>query len=121
MVGKRGGGILEGHQPVIGIRAKLGRAPRARICLWPPQEKELRVEIEKGLKSVNLWANGLASKRVGQFSGGMKRRLSVAISLIGNPAIVYMDEPSTVSPAYAPSVAAQCCKSFFRVWADPPL
>jgi len=25
----------------------------------------------------------------------MKRRLSVAISLIGNPTVVYMDEPST--------------------------
>lgn len=64
------------------------------------QEKELRVEIEKGLKSVNLWANGLADKRVGQFSGGMKRRLSVAISLIGRPAVVYMDEPSTVRPSH---------------------
>lgn len=29
------------------------------------------------------------------FSGGMKRRLSVAISLIGNPLVVYLDEPST--------------------------
>lgn len=27
--------------------------------------------------------------------GGMKRRLSVAISLIGDPKVVYMDEPST--------------------------
>ena len=34
-------------------------------------------------------------KLVGEFSGGMKRRLSTACSLIGEPSIVYMDEPST--------------------------
>ena len=28
-------------------------------------------------------------------SGGMKRRLSVAISLVGDPLVVYLDEPST--------------------------
>lgn len=27
----------------------------------------------------------------------MKRRLSVAIALIGDPSVVYLDEPSTVS------------------------
>ena len=60
------------------------------------QEDELKVEIEKSLKRVNLWAGGVNVKRVGEFSGGMKRRLSVAISLMGSPAVVYMDEPSTV-------------------------
>jgi ABC-type multidrug transport system ATPase subunit len=33
--------------------------------------------------------------RVMNFSGGMKRRLSVAISSIGNPRIIFMDEPTT--------------------------
>ncbi|WZY98764.1 hypothetical protein YC2023_071093 [Brassica napus] len=38
---------------------------------------------------------GVADKPAGKYSGGMKRRLSVAISLIGSPKVVYMDEPST--------------------------
>lgn len=33
--------------------------------------------------------------QVGTYSGGMKRRLSVAISVIGNPRIIFMDEPTT--------------------------
>uniref|UniRef100_A0A0D9YL55 ABC transporter domain-containing protein n=1 Tax=Oryza glumipatula TaxID=40148 RepID=A0A0D9YL55_9ORYZ len=35
------------------------------------------------------------SQLVSKYSGGMKRRLSVAISLIGDPKVVYMDEPSS--------------------------
>ncbi|PRP74936.1 hypothetical protein PROFUN_15828 [Planoprotostelium fungivorum] len=30
-----------------------------------------------------------------QFSGGMKRRLQVAISLLGNPSVLFLDEPTT--------------------------
>jgi ATP-binding cassette subfamily A (ABC1) protein 3 len=36
---------------------------------------------------VNVRANNL--------SGGNKRKLSVAIAIIGNPPIVFLDEPST--------------------------
>lgn len=31
----------------------------------------------------------------GTYSGGNKRKLSVAIAMLGNPAIVFLDEPST--------------------------
>ncbi|XP_073225221.1 ABC transporter A family member 8-like isoform X2 [Cicer arietinum] len=51
--------------------------------------------VEESLKSVNLFYGGFADKQAGKYSGGMKRRLSVAISLIGDPRVVYMDEPST--------------------------
>ncbi len=33
--------------------------------------------------------------KVASFSGGMKRRLSLAISAIGNPKIILLDEPTT--------------------------
>jgi|EP01047_Picozoa_sp_COSAG01_P000783 ATP-binding cassette subfamily A (ABC1) protein 3 len=36
------------------------------------------------------------NKLAGELSGGNKRKLSVAIAMIGKPPIVFMDEPSTV-------------------------
>ncbi|KAF3671214.1 ABC transporter A family member 8, partial [Capsicum annuum] len=51
--------------------------------------------VEKSLKSFNLSQGGVADKLAKKYSGGMRRRLSVAISLIGDPKVVYMDEPST--------------------------
>lgn len=33
--------------------------------------------------------------KIKELSGGMKRRLSVAISLVGDPRIVFLDEPTT--------------------------
>ncbi|KAJ6339954.1 hypothetical protein OIU77_007827 [Salix suchowensis] len=55
----------------------------------------LKRAVEESLRSVNLFNGGVADKQAGKYSGGMKRRLSVAISLIGDPKVVYMDEPST--------------------------
>ncbi|GBF88379.1 ABC transporter A family member protein [Raphidocelis subcapitata] len=51
--------------------------------------------VESGLRSVNLWNGGVADKPAAAYSGGMKRRLSVAISFAGDPLVVYLDEPST--------------------------
>ncbi|KIZ07740.1 hypothetical protein MNEG_0209 [Monoraphidium neglectum] len=59
------------------------------------QGKALLEAVESGLRAVNLWNNGVADKQARQYSGGMKRRLSVAISFVGDPLVVYLDEPST--------------------------
>ncbi|KAG2497357.1 hypothetical protein HYH03_004516 [Edaphochlamys debaryana] len=40
-------------------------------------------------------SSGAGRRRVGAYSGGMKRRLSVAIAFMGDPSVVYLDEPST--------------------------
>ena len=36
-----------------------------------------------------------ASRPVSTYSGGMRRRLDIAMSLIGNPPVVFLDEPTT--------------------------
>ena len=55
--------------------------------------EELEGAVRKGLADVSL--TFASRKQSSQYSGGMKRRLSVACSLIGKPSIVYLDEPST--------------------------
>ena len=58
-----------------------------------PKGAALKREVRRVLADVALTA--WADKPSRSFSGGMKRRLSVACALVGNPRIVYLDEPST--------------------------
>ena len=64
----------------------------ARLRLVPHGTATTRA-VKHALAAVALsaWANSPTRS----FSGGMKRRLSVACALVGNPRIVYLDEPST--------------------------
>jgi ABC-type multidrug transport system ATPase subunit len=61
---------------------------------FPSTEKD----IKKCLESVNLYEN--KNGKVSTFSGGMRRRLSLAISLIGDPKLVILDEPTTGMDAH---------------------
>src|SRR5436305_8876037 len=36
-----------------------------------------------------------ARRRAGTYSGGMRRRLDIAASLVGRPSVIFLDEPST--------------------------
>ncbi|KAL4195540.1 hypothetical protein AMTRI_Chr05g65180 [Amborella trichopoda] len=68
------------------------------VLLWETltgRERLLFYAVDESLKSLNLYNGGFGDKRAGNYSAGMKRRLSVASSLIGNPQVVYLDEPST--------------------------
>lgn len=53
----------------------------------------LTAVAEKSLAEVRLVE--ASRMRAGSYSGGMKRRLSVAIALIGEPKLVILDEPTT--------------------------
>ena len=45
------------------------------------------------LEQFELTAAG--RRRVGTYSGGMRRRLDLAASLVGQPSVIFLDEPST--------------------------
>jgi ABC-type multidrug transport system ATPase subunit len=54
---------------------------------------DVKKRVDSLLESVGLYS--ARNQLVGKFSGGMKRRLSVAIAFAGDPEIVFLDEPST--------------------------
>lgn len=53
---------------------------------------ELKREIAEKLALTDL--TDRAKDRVGTFSGGMKRRLNLAVGLLGNPKLMMLDEPT---------------------------
>ena len=42
---------------------------------------------------------GAAGRRVGTYSGGLRRRLDLAASPAGHPAVIFLDEPRCAKPA----------------------
>lgn len=72
--------ILTGKENIILI-AKLRNVPK------PAQV------ADNLLKRFGL--TDVANKRAGTYSGGMKRRLDIAMSLVGAPAVIFLDEPTT--------------------------
>jgi ABC-2 type transport system ATP-binding protein len=54
--------------------------------------KEARAQAIANLKLMGLAER--AKGRIAKFSGGMKRRINLAISLMGNPELLFLDEPT---------------------------
>ena len=64
------------------------------------------------VEGLNLTA--FAKKQIHTSSRGMKRRLSVAISIIGDPLVVYLDEPSTALDPASPRLSWEVAKKTKR-------
>ena len=55
--------------------------------------EEIPERVKESLEDVDLYNNRSAKSR--ELSGGMQRRLSIAIALVGKPSVVILDEPSS--------------------------
>ncbi|MBI2148073.1 ABC transporter ATP-binding protein [Candidatus Woesearchaeota archaeon] len=60
--------------------------------LYNISRKEIKSRSEEILKLLQI--ENKTNSLAGSLSGGMKRRLSLAIALIHNPKIIYLDEPT---------------------------
>ena len=70
---------------------------------------QLKKEIAYVAKIVDLTDH--LNKSVSNYSGGMKRRLSLAIALIGNPKLLILDEPTV---GIDPSLRRNIWKELFK-------
>ena len=97
------------HADVTAIRRELGYLPQelgypsdmtafgfveyvAVLKEWNDRQKRVR-EVRRVLDLVGL--SDLATKKVAKLSGGQKRRVGLAQSLLGDPRILVLDEPTT--------------------------
>ncbi|HEY8465414.1 MAG TPA: ATP-binding cassette domain-containing protein [Solirubrobacterales bacterium] len=74
--------LMTGRE-LIHLQATLHRLPRA----------EARAKADELLARVGL--EHAADRRVGTYSGGMRRRLDLASALVHEPRVLFLDEPTT--------------------------
>ena len=74
--------LMTGHE-LLALQAVLYGIPKANV----------RTRSHELLERVGLTA--AADRRVGTYSGGMRRRLDLALSLIHQPTVLFLDEPTT--------------------------
>ncbi|MHB1497994.1 MAG: ATP-binding cassette domain-containing protein [Acidimicrobiales bacterium] len=61
--------------------------------LWGLSNQDARRRSRELLEQFDL--TGAARRQVRHYSGGMRRRLDLAASLVGRPAVIFLDEPTT--------------------------
>ncbi|KAG0201044.1 ATP-binding cassette sub- A member 1 [Mortierella sp. GBA30] len=106
-----GNGTIEGlsiapfHED---LRSMIGICPQFDV-LWPKLTVRDHLELFAKIKGVapadlnaavdqmidEMGLTGVGNKRAKTFSGGNKRRLSLAMAVIGCPKVVFLDEPTT--------------------------
>jgi ABC-type Na+ transport system ATPase subunit NatA len=92
--------------------------------LWPNLSAKEHLDIFAGLRGVPLdeheaivqkWLESVdldtaQHQRSSQYSGGMKRRLSLAMSTIGSQSLIVLDEPTTGTRTFFPDKTNVFCE-----------
>ncbi|RPI32331.1 MAG: ABC transporter ATP-binding protein [Chloroflexota bacterium] len=91
----------------MGVKSVLGVVPqeialyddltaRENLTFWGKmyglRGAPLKQRVDEVLEIIGL--SDRAGGRVGKFSGGMKRRVNIAVALLHKPQVIYMDEPT---------------------------
>ena len=98
---------LDAFADKVSIRRRIGMVPQ-HIALYPAlsgrenleylgqlygvPHKELKARIDAHLQRLGLSQH--ADKRVSRYSGGMKRRVNIIASLLHEPELILLDEPT---------------------------
>lgn len=61
-------------------------------AMYDLTRSEIKQRTEELLNLLGL--SGVANKKVGSFSGGMKRRVNLAIGILHRPKVIFLDEPT---------------------------
>jgi ABC-2 type transport system ATP-binding protein len=107
---EEGDALVMGHSirsDPVGVKAVLGVVPqeialyedlsaRENLVFWGKmyglRGRALKTRVEEILEIIGL--SNRAKDRVEKFSGGMKRRVNIAVALLHKPKVIYMDEPT---------------------------
>src|SRR5574340_286492 len=91
----------------MGVKSMLGVVPqdlalyedltaRENLTFWGKmyglRGSPLHSRVDEVLEIIGLRER--ANERVGKYSGGMKRRVNIALALLHKPQVIYMDEPT---------------------------
>ena len=106
----RGDALIDGHSVTkepLAVKKAIGYVPQdlalyetlsatQNLTFWGSMYGMSRAEIKERSTAVleQVGLSDRAGDRVETFSGGMKRRLNIAVGLLHQPRLVFMDEPT---------------------------